>query len=110
MTPAPPVTRMLRVISPVQAEQPLERLQHAVAPASLRRRFEGERGGVKKLVEQGLAEVLDLGPIVRAKLPRPRHHPTTSAQATLTHAAPRFLDTGHNDQAPVPPPKRATSY
>src|SRR5206468_3838474 len=64
MYPAPPVTRTLRAIRPLQAEQLLQRLEEAVTAPRLRGLLERNRGGVQKLVEQRVAELLHLGPIL----------------------------------------------
>src|SRR6266496_4142837 len=71
MYPAPPVTRMLRAIRPLQVEQPLERFEQAVAPARLGRFLERDGGRMQELVEQRLTEVLDLAAILGTEMRQP---------------------------------------
>src|SRR6266496_403168 len=71
MYPAPPVTRMLRAIRPLQVEQPLERFEQAVAPARLGRLLERDGGRMQELVEQRLTEVLDLAAILGTEMRQP---------------------------------------
>src|SRR4029077_18732776 len=68
MYPAPPVTRTLRVISPFQAEETLDRFEEPIAPPCAGGLLEGDRGLVQKLIEQRVTEMLDLGAILRAQV------------------------------------------
>src|ERR1700739_2037742 len=71
MSPAPPVTRMLRAISRFQAEQALQGLEEAVAPPGSRGLLQRDGGVVQQLVEQRLTEVLELGAIFRREVHPP---------------------------------------
>src|SRR2546426_8884293 len=73
MNPAPPLTRTLRVIAPLQAKQSFQRLEQAVAPPGLCGLLEGQGRLVQKLVQQRLAEVLDLSAILGAQMRSEEH-------------------------------------
>src|SRR2546430_17644569 len=64
MYPAPPVTRMLRAIVPLETEQFLQRFEETVSSAGLRGLLECGRGMVQELVEQRVTELLHLGAIL----------------------------------------------
>src|SRR2546430_17614742 len=64
MYPAPPVTRMLRAIVPLETEQFLQRFEETVPSAGLRGLLECDRGMVQELVEQRVTELLHLGAIL----------------------------------------------
>src|SRR6266516_14416 len=68
MYPAPPVTRTLRAIRPLQAEQLLQRLEETVAAAGLRGLLERNRGVVQTLDEQRVADLLRLGSTLRRQV------------------------------------------
>src|SRR6184192_1564840 len=68
MYPAPPVTRTLCPIPSLQTEQPLQGVEQPVPPAGPRRLLQGDGGLVEELVQQRLAEVLDLAAILGAQV------------------------------------------
>src|SRR2546425_115483 len=105
MYPAPPVTRTLPAILPLQAEEPLERLEQTVAPSGLRGLFERDGRLVQKLVQQGLAEVLDLPTILRAQMGETAQRALQLGGAHLVQPLAELLQDGHDDQSAVPRPE-----
>src|SRR3977135_4126496 len=105
MKPAPPVTRTLGVIAPLQAEQPLQRLEQTVAPPGLRGLLERDGRLVEKLVQQGVAEVLDLPAILGAQMreaaPRALHLGPPHPVQPLAE----LLQDGHDDESAIPRPE-----
>src|SRR5207245_8518173 len=105
MNPAPPVTRTLRVIPPLQAEEPLQRLEQTVAPPGLRRLLERDGRLVQKLVQQRLAEVLDLSAILGAQMREAAQRALQLRGAHLVQPLAELLQDGHDDQPAVPRPE-----
>src|SRR2546422_6906184 len=105
MYPAPPVTRTLPVITPLQAEEPLQRLKQAVAAPGLRGLLEGDGRQVQKLVEERVAEVLDLLAVVGAQMREAAQRALQLGSAHLVQPLAELLQDGHNDQPAVPRPE-----
>src|SRR4029077_17544740 len=105
MNPAPPVTRTLRVITPLQAKQPFQRLEQAVAAPRLRGLLEGDGRLVQELAEQRMAEVLDLRAVVGAQMREPAQRALQLDGAHLVESLAELLQDGHDDQPPVPRPE-----
>src|SRR5947208_14908189 len=105
MNPAPPVTRTLRVIAPLQAKQPFQRLEQAVAPPGLCGLLEGQGRLVQKLVQQRLAEVLDLPAILGAQMREAAQRALQLRGAPLVQPRAELLQDGPDDQPAVPRPE-----
>src|SRR2546426_860803 len=102
--PAPPVTRTLRPIRPLQTEQPLECFEQAVPPARLSRFLNGDGGRMQELVEKRLAEVLQLAATRGGGGGRPPQPPLGLGGRPAAHAVADLFQDGHADQPPVPRP------
>src|SRR2546422_567266 len=105
MNPAPPLTRTLRVIAPLQAKQSFQRLEQAVAPPGLCGLLEGQGRLVQKLVQQRLAEVLDLSAILGAQMREAAQRALQLRGAHLVQPLAELLQDGHDDQPAVPRPE-----
>src|SRR5437773_10205231 len=105
MYPAPPVTRTLSVISALQAEEALQRLEQAVPPPGLRGLFEGDGRLMQELVEQRMAEVLDFSAVGRAQMREAAQRALQLGGAHLVQPLAELLQDGHDDQSAVPGPK-----
>src|SRR3989442_12721019 len=105
MYPAPPVTRTLRLITSLQAEEPLQRLKQAVAAPGLRGFLEGDGRLVQKLVEERVAEVLHLFAVVGAQMREAAQRALQLGGAHLVQPLAELLQDRHDDQPAVPGPK-----
>src|SRR5436309_3576482 len=105
MYPAPPVTRTLRAIRPLQAEQLLQRLEEAVTAPGLRGLLERNRGGVQKLVEQRVAELLHLGPILGRQVRKALEGTLQLRGAHVVEAPAKLFQHRHHSQPAVPGPE-----
>src|SRR6266850_7988819 len=105
MYPAPPVTRTLLLITPLQAEEPLQRLEQAVAAPGLRGLLEGDGRLVQKLVEERVAEVLDRFAVVGAQMREAAQRTLQLGGAHLVQPLAELLEDGHDDQPAVPGPE-----
>src|SRR6267143_5440795 len=105
MYPAPPVTRTLPFIPPLQAEEPPQGLEQAVAAPGLRGLLEGDGGLVKKLVEERVAEVLDFCALVGAQMREAAQRALQLRGAHLVQARAELLQDRHDDQPAVPGPE-----
>src|SRR5439155_2645525 len=105
MYPAPPVTRTLPLIAPLQAEEPLQSLEQAVAPPGLRGLLEGHGWLVQKLVEQRMAEVLDLSAVVGAQMREAAQRALQLGGAYLVQPLAELLQDRHDDQPAIPCPE-----
>src|SRR5690349_14473639 len=101
MKPAPPVTKTLRGIASLQAEQPFERLQQPVPPTGLSRRLDGDRGLMEELVEQCLTEMLELAAVLRAQVRQSPQQALELVRPHMIHAVAELLQHRHHRQAAV---------
>src|SRR5438094_929979 len=105
MYPAPPVTRMLRAIVPLETEQFLQRFEETVSSAGLRGLLECDRGMVQELVEQRVTELLHLGAILGRQM---RETFERALQLSGTHVVeppPKLFEHGHGGEPGVPGPE-----
>src|SRR5881398_272703 len=105
MYPAPPVTRTLCPIPSLQTEQPLQGVEQPVPPAGPRRLLQGDGGLVEELVQQRLAEVLDLAAILGAQVREAAQGALELSGAHRLHPVAELAQDGHHRQAAVPPPE-----
>src|SRR3989454_11195108 len=87
--------RTLSVIEPLQVEQLFQGLEQAVAPARSGRLFEGDGGSMQELVEQRVAQVLDLLPVLRAQVCEPAQRALQLRRAHLLQPVADLLE--HRD-------------
>src|SRR5947208_12872019 len=101
MYPAPPVTRMLRAIVPLETEQFLQRFEETVSSAGLRGLLECDRGMVQELVEQRVTELLHLGAILGRQM---RETFERALQLSGTHVVeppPKLFEHGRSEERRV---------
>src|SRR5207237_9875100 len=103
MYPATPVTRTLCPIPSLQTEQPLEGVEQPVPPAGTGRFLQGDGGLVEELVQQGLAEVLDLAAILGAQVRQAAQGTLELSGAHRLHPVAEPAPDRHHRQAAVPP-------
>src|SRR5437763_13216491 len=105
MYPAPPVTRTLCPIPSLQTEQPLQGVEQPVPPAGTRRLLQSDGGLVQELVEQRLAEVLDLVAILGTQVREAAQRALELGGAHGLHPVAELPQHGHHRQSTVPPPE-----
>src|SRR2546423_10657334 len=105
MYPAPPVTRTLCPIPPLQTEEPLQGVEQPVPPTGPRGFLQRDRGLVEELVEQRLAEVGDLVAILRAQVGEAPQRALELCGAHRLHSLAELPQHGHDHQPAVPPPE-----
>src|SRR5688572_18316064 len=105
MNPAPPVTRTLRVMARLQPEQFSHRLQQAVPASGPRRLLQRDRGVVQELVEEGVAEQLQLPTVLRREVSEPLERALELRRADVLEPLAEFLQHGYEGEPAVPPPE-----
>src|SRR5256884_6484284 len=105
MYPAPPVTRMLRAIVPLETEQFLQRFEETVPSAGLRGLLECDRGMVQELAEQRVTELLHLGPILGRQMPEPFERSVQLSGTHVVEPPPKLFEHGHGGEPGVPGPE-----
>src|SRR2546429_9469442 len=103
MYPAPPVTRTLYPIPSLQTEQPLQGVEQPVPPAGPRRFLQGDGGLGEELVQQRLAEALDLAPTLGAQGRGAAQGAPELAGGTRLHPVAEPPRPGRDVHRPAPP-------
>src|SRR5688572_800434 len=105
MNPAPPVTRTLRLIPGLQAEQLLQRFEEPGPATGSGRLLEGHRGVVQELVEQRLAELLDLRAVLRREVRQALQRALELRRADIVEPLTDLFEGRYDRQPPVPGPE-----
>src|SRR5947209_15756021 len=105
MYPAPPVTRMLRAIVPLETEQFLQRFEETVPSAGLRGLLECDRGMVQELVEQRVTELLHLGAILGRQMRETFERALQLSGTQVVEPLPKLFEHGHGGEPGVPGPE-----
>src|SRR6266699_460045 len=92
-------------LPPLQAEQAFQRFQEPVPASGARRLLEGNGGLVQELVEQRVAELLNLGSAVWAQVGQASQCALQLGGPHPFHLIAESLEDGHHDQRSIPRPE-----